>query len=53
LTSTTMMSSMTDREGLENEVHRLKLQWIMAKDEAERRKISEEIRRRIRLGQTR
>jgi len=30
----------------EKTIHRLKLQWVMAKDDAERRRLSEEIRRR-------
>ncbi len=33
------------KQSLEATVHRLKLDWIMASDEAEKRKISEEIRR--------
>jgi len=32
---------------LEQEVFRLKLEWIMAKNDDEKRRISEEIRRRI------
>jgi len=32
---------------LEQEVFRLKLQWMMAKNDDEKRQISEEIRRRI------
>jgi hypothetical protein len=32
---------------LEEEVFRLKLEWMMAKNDDEKRRISEEIRRRI------
>ena len=32
---------------IESTMHKLKLQWIMAHDEAERRRISEEIRRQM------
>jgi len=35
---------------LEDRVFKLKLQWMMAKDDNERQKISEEIRRLIQTG---
>ncbi len=31
----------------ESVIHKLKLEWMMAKDEGERRALSEEIRRRL------
>jgi hypothetical protein len=34
---------------LEEEVFRLKLEWVMAKDDDEKRRISEEIRRKLGL----
>jgi hypothetical protein len=36
-----------ENASLEDRVFKLKLQWMMAKDDNERRKISEEIRRLI------
>lgn len=36
-----------EKQSLEAEVFKLKLQWMMAKDDDEKRRISEEIRRRI------
>ncbi len=44
MTSTTTVSHAQD-PGLEARVHKLKLQWMIATDDNERRKISEEIRR--------
>jgi len=35
------------KPGLEEEVFRLKLEWIMAKTDGDKLKISEEIRKRI------
>jgi len=35
------------KPSLEEEVFRLKLEWIMAKTDSDKRKISEEIRKRI------
>jgi hypothetical protein len=46
MTSMTTISSKTD-SNIIAAIHKLKLQWIMAKDEAERRRISEEIRKRL------
>lgn len=37
---------------MEASIHRLKLQWIMAKDDVERRRISEEIRKRMDIRAT-
>ncbi|HEX9239846.1 MAG TPA: hypothetical protein VF910_04250 [Candidatus Bathyarchaeia archaeon] len=50
--TTTMASNTTSalqkqKPTLEEEVFRLKLQWMMAKNDDEKRLISEEIRRRI------
>jgi len=36
-----------EKPSLEEEVFRLKLEWIMAKNEDEKRRISEEIRKKI------
>ncbi len=45
----TLTSSTTQREKetLESAIFKLKLQWMMAKDDDQKRKISEEIRRRL------
>ena len=45
----TSMADTAQKENvnLEDRVFKLKLQWMMAKDDNERRKISEEIRRLI------
>jgi hypothetical protein len=45
----TSMVSTVQKENvsLEDRVFKLKLQWMMAKDDSERQKISEEIRRLI------
>ncbi|HEY5620420.1 MAG TPA: hypothetical protein VIK88_02045 [Candidatus Bathyarchaeia archaeon] len=45
--ATTMQSEEEQNRAIEATIHKLKLQWMMAKDENERRKISEEIRRRM------
>jgi hypothetical protein len=37
---------------LEEEIFRLKLEWMMAKTDVDKGRISEEIRRRIGLSQT-
>jgi len=36
-----------NKQGLEASIHKLKLEWIMAKDETERRQISEEIHKQL------
>ena len=41
------MSPTLEKETLESAIHRLKLQWVMAKDDAERASVSEEIRKRL------
>jgi len=46
MTSVTTMSSKTD-PNIVATIHKLKLQWIMAKDDVERSRISEEIRKRL------
>jgi len=45
LTSTAAMSSTIDKATLEKQIHKLKLEWIMAKSDAERARASQEIRR--------
>ena len=47
--ATTSMVDTVQKENvsLEDRVFKLKLQWMMAKDDSERQKISEEIRRLI------
>ena len=45
MTVTATMSSTVERDVLEKQVHRLKLEWIMAKSDAERARVSQEIRR--------
>jgi len=42
-----MQSPEARNRTVEAMVHKLKLDWMMAKDEAEKRRISEEIRRLI------
>ncbi len=44
MTSTTTLSQTPEARGLEAMVHKLKLQWMIATDDDQRRKISEEIR---------
>jgi hypothetical protein len=45
---TTMVDTLQKQNvSLEDRVFKLKLQWMMAKDDSERQKISEEIRRLI------
>ncbi|HZY94342.1 MAG TPA: hypothetical protein VFE98_05700 [Candidatus Bathyarchaeia archaeon] len=41
------MQEQQEKKSLEAAVFKLKLQWMMAKNDDERRKLSEEIRRRI------
>jgi len=43
--ATAMQSQEAKNRTIEAMVHKLKLNWMMAKDEAEKRRISEEIRR--------
>ncbi|OLB71293.1 hypothetical protein AUI06_04175 [archaeon 13_2_20CM_2_52_21] len=50
--TTTLVSGTTsalekEKRTLEQEVFRLKLEWMMARNDDEKRRISEEIRRRI------
>src|SRR6266436_2863300 len=47
LASGTTSAVQKQKPTLEQEVFRLKLQWMMAKNDDEKRRISEEIRRRI------
>jgi hypothetical protein len=47
LASGTTSAVQKQKPTLEQEVFRLKLQWMMAKNDDEKRQISEEIRRRI------
>ena len=48
MTSTkTIPPTQEAKVSIESTMHKLKLQWIMAHDEAERRRISEEIRRQM------
>lgn len=47
LSSGTTSAVQKQKPTLEQEVFRLKLQWMMAKNDDEKRKISEDIRRRI------
>jgi len=47
LTSTAAMSSTIDRATLEKQIHKLKLEWIMAKSDTERARASQEVRRLI------
>ncbi len=52
LTPSTTSTAQNEKESLESAVFKLKLQWMMAKDDDEKRRISEEIRRRIRSSPT-
>ena len=45
--ATAMQTEETQGKTIEAVVHKLKLLWMMAKDEEEKRRISEEIRRRL------
>jgi len=47
LASGTTTSVQKQKVTLEQEVFRLKLEWMMAKNDDEKRRLSEEIRRRI------
>jgi hypothetical protein len=42
---TTMVDTVQKQNSVEDQIFKLKLQWMMAKDDNERRKISDEIRR--------
>jgi hypothetical protein len=42
---TTMVDTVQKQNSVEDRVFKLKLQWMMAKDNNERRKIGDEIRR--------
>ena len=44
MTSTAAMSSTIDRGTLEKQIHKLKLDWIMAKNDEERARASQQIR---------
>ncbi|HZD13060.1 MAG TPA: hypothetical protein VE177_06040 [Candidatus Binatus sp.] len=55
MTSTKTIPPRQDTRGgddgnLESQMHKLKLQWIMARDDAERQRVSSEIRRRLGIG---
>ncbi len=43
MTSTAAMSSTIDRGTLEKQIHKLKLDWIMAKNDEERARASQQI----------
>jgi hypothetical protein len=47
LASNTTSAVQKQKPTLEQEVFKLKLEWMMAKNDDEKRRISEEIRRRI------
>ena len=47
LTSSTSSAVQKQKPTLEQEVFKLKLEWMIAKNDDEKRRISEEIRRRI------
>ncbi len=47
LAPSTASTVQKEKESLEAAVFKLKLQWMMARDDNEKRRISEEIRRRI------
>jgi len=49
LASGTASAVQEQKPSLEEEVFRLKLEWMMAKGDDEKRRISEEIRRKIGL----
>jgi hypothetical protein len=51
LTSGAASAVQKQKLSLEEEIFRLKLEWMIAKTEADKRKISEEIRKRIRVSQ--
>ena len=42
---TSMVETVQKQNSVEDQIFKLKLQWMMAKDDDERKKISEEIRR--------
>ena len=41
---TSMVETMQKQNNVEDQIFKLKLQWMMAKDDNERKKISDEIR---------
>ena len=41
---TSMVETMQKQNSVEDQIFKLKLQWMMAKDDNERKKISDEIR---------
>ena len=45
MASTSMVDTVQKQNSVEDRIFKLKLQWMMAKDDDERRKISDEIRR--------
>jgi hypothetical protein len=47
LTSGSASAVQKQKPSLEEEVFRLKLEWLMAKTDDEKRKLSEEIRRKL------
>jgi hypothetical protein len=47
LTSGSASAVQKEKPSLEEEVFRLKLEWLMAKTDDEKRKLSEEIRRKL------
>jgi hypothetical protein len=47
MASNTTSAVQKQKPTLEEEVFKLKLQWMMAKNDDEKRRISEEIRRRL------
>ena len=42
---TSMVETMQKQNSVEDQIFKLKLQWMMAKDDNERKKISDDIRR--------
>jgi len=45
MTSTAAMTPPAEKGKIEAQAHKLKLQWVMAKDDAERQRVSTEIRK--------
>jgi hypothetical protein len=45
MAQTSMVDTVQKQNSVEDRIFKLKLQWMMAKDDNERRKISDEIRR--------
>lgn len=46
-TTKTVAKGPEAKMSIESTMHHLKLEWIMARDEAEKRRVSQEIRRQI------